>query len=148
MKNKSSVMRNTALVFILVFSSCVLGGDIETLHDMVIELNSDNYDFTISFSQLEDITPEITGPTLSIIGSAEETAKTITIANPAQYDSGSIIWFYNGIRINAPAVSGAFGETITLSSSVYNRIGTHFLTVEVKKNGNYYSKTISFTVTL
>ena len=102
--------------------------------------------FTITFAQLQDLAPGITGPVLRLIGSASETTKTITVANPAQYDSGTIKWFYEGNQITGPAVTGSAGETLTLSSSTYSGIGTYFVTVEVKKNGDHYSKVISFEV--
>ena len=102
----------------------------------------------ITFSQLDDLAPAIAGPALRIVGSISDTAKTISIANPAQYESGSIKWFFNGNQITGSDVSGSSGEILTLRSSVYNKIGTYFVTVEVTKAAKRYSKAISFTVGL
>ena len=107
---------------------------------------NENIDFSITFAQLQDLAPNITGPVLHLVGNASETTKTITVANPGQYDSGSIQWFYKGNQISGPAVTGSAGETLTVSSDTYSGIGTYFVTVEVKKEGDSYSKVISFEV--
>jgi len=104
--------------------------------------------FNITFAQLEDFAPNITGPNLRVIGSASETTKAISVANPTQYDSYSIKWYFKGIQITGDAVSGSYGEILSLSSSVYKNMGTYFVTVEVKKDGKLYSKAISFAVGL
>lgn len=101
---------------------------------------------TINFTQLQNSAPEITGPTIYIIGSEEGTTKTITVDNPSQYES--IKWYFNGNQITGAAVSGDSGEILSLNSATYNKIGTYFITLEVKKDGKYYSNIISFTVEL
>ena len=100
----------------------------------------------IYFSQLSDLAPVITGPKLHLIGSSSDTEKTITVSNPTQYES--INWYYKGILLTAPAVSGDAGESLILSSAVYDKVGTFFITVEVSKDSKLYSKAISFTVEL
>jgi len=102
--------------------------------------------FTITFAQIEDFAPDITGPTLRLVGSVAETVKTITVETPAQYDS--IQWFFNGNLITGSSVSGSSGETLSLNSTIYNKIGTYFITVGVVKDGRAYSKRVSFAVTL
>ena len=102
--------------------------------------------FAITLAQLHDLAPDIAGPGIRLIGSTAETVKTITIADPGQYDS--IQWFYNGTRITGPAVSGDLGETLTISSQTFNRIGTHYVTVVVQKGGRSYSKVVTVEVTL
>ena len=97
-------------------------------------------DFTISFAAFADLAPVIQGPVIHIIGSGN-TSATITVGNPSQYDAGSIVWYYDGEQIYA-------GQTLTISSDTYNRIGTHYITVGVVKDGRYYSKAISFEVKL
>ena len=102
----------------------------------------------INFTQLQDLAPNITGPTIRLAGSLLETNKAITIINPNQYDNGSIKWYFNGNQIIGSTVSGVFGETLILSSSIYNKVGIYFITLEVKKDGKFYSKVINFTVEL
>jgi len=102
--------------------------------------------FIITFAQLEDFAPNISVPTLYLVGNEAETTCTITVSNPDQYDSGSIQWQYNGTIITGSDVSGSFGETLTLRSSTYNRIGTYYITVKVMKDSMVYSNSIRFTV--
>ena len=104
--------------------------------------------FSITFSQLENIAPDITGPNLRLIGGATETMSILTVANPAQYENDSIKWYFNGNQITGVFVSGSFGENLLLSSVTYSNIGTYFITLEVSKDGRRYSKAISFTVGL
>jgi len=103
--------------------------------------------FIITFAEFQDVTTDITGPTIRLVGSQEETSRTITVDDPGQYDSASIRWFHGRTQIIGSSVSGTHGETITLDSRVHgNQLGTHFLTVEVRKNGVPFSKVIYFVV--
>jgi len=104
--------------------------------------------FTVTFAELQDLAPDITGPTIHLAGGEERTVKYITVTDPGQYDSGSIKWFFNGNEITGSDVSGSRGETLRLSSAVYKNIGTYFVTVWVRKDGRLYSKAISFEVEL
>jgi len=94
---------------------------------------------TITFTQIINAAPLIVNQTISRTG----TNKTIilTVSNPTQYSN--IEWHVTGTN-----VSGS-GNSFTLDSSnpAYDRIGEHFLTVEVWKDGKPYNKTIIFTVT-
>jgi len=106
-----------------------------------------NESFIISFANFLEISANITGPDIILLGSPEETIKTITVSNPAQYDSNSIKWMIGGNQITGNAISGTHGQILTLNSSVHNGgIGTHFVTVIVSKDNIQYSKIISFTV--
>ena len=95
--------------------------------------------FTITFTQIAEAAPTITGPTISRTGSPK--TATLTVASPLDYDS--IDWFITGTSITGT------GATFTLDSAndAYNGVGAHFLTLEVVKSGKPYSKQISFTVT-
>ena len=104
-------------------------------------------DFTISFADFLEVATDIIGPTLRIIGNPEETSRNITVINPAQYDDDSIRWLFDGTRITGDVISGTHGETLTLDSRIHNnRIGTHFVTVVVSKDGVSYSRRIAFMV--
>ena len=96
-------------------------------------------DLTITFIQITDAAPLIVNQTISRTG-ANKTV-TLTVSNPTQYSS--IEW-----RVTGTNVSGN-GTSFTLDSSnpAYNRVGEHFLTIEVWKDGKPYNKTIIFTVT-
>jgi len=103
--------------------------------------------FTIGFADFVDMAPEvpIIGPVIRLGGGWE----TITVTDPAQYDVGSIGWFFLGTRITGTMVSGFHGETLTLGPLIHGNllgVGTHFLTVEVSVNGVPYSRRIAFTV--
>jgi len=96
--------------------------------------------FTITFTQISDAAPPITGPTIHHSSANGQTTATITTANPGQY--ADINWYITGTAISAN------GNSITLDSNnnAYNRTGEHFLTVEVTKDGKLYNKTVTFTV--
>lgn len=95
---------------------------------------------TITFAQISDAAPSITGPTLYRVSNNGPTTTTITVENPEQYES--ISW-----GVQDTTVSGA-GASFTLdaANTAYNLIGEHFVTVKVMKNGVPYNKTVSFTV--
>jgi len=97
---------------------------------------------TITFAQIIDAAPSITGPTLYRVSNGGPTSATLTVANPGQYDSNSITW-----RVQDTTVTGT-GSSFTLSTdnATYNLIGEHFVTVSVKKSGAPYNKTVSFKV--
>jgi len=95
---------------------------------------------TITFTQITDVAPSITGPTLYRVSNGGPTSATLSVANPAQYDS--IAW-----RVQDTTVTGT-GSSFTLSAAntAYNLIGEHFVTVSVMKGGAPYNKTVSFRV--
>jgi len=108
--------------------------------------------FTISFENFFDIeTEESIGPTIRIIGSSEETTGRIIVADPGQYDSGSIRWFLEGVEITSTThpgvIYGGMREILTLDYRLHdNQIRTHRVTVVVRKDGVPFSKVIVFTV--
>jgi hypothetical protein len=65
----------------------------------------------------------------------------LTLTNAGQYDDGSISWRVNGTEIGT-------GASVTLNAehSANKTFGTHYLTINVKKSGVSYNKTIPFTV--
>jgi len=95
---------------------------------------------TITFNQIADNAPPISGPTLYRVSNGGPTGATLAVDNPEQYDS--ISW-----QVQNTAVSGT-GPSFTLSAAntAYNLIGEHFVTVLVMKGGVPYNKTVSFTV--
>lgn len=99
-----------------------------------------NAGLTITFNQISDAAPAITGPTIYRFSNSSLSTATITVENPGQYSS--ISW-----RVQDTTVTGT-GTSFTLSASnaAYNLFGEHFITVSVIKNGAPYNKTVSFTV--
>jgi len=98
---------------------------------------------TITFAQIADLAPSITGPTLYRVSNGGPTSVTLTVDNSGQYDSNKgISW-----RVQDTAVTGT-GASFTLSAAntAYNYIGEHFVTVLVWKDGAPYNKTVSFKV--
>jgi len=103
---------------------------------------------TITFAQFHAM-QTITAEPISL---ANPGTRTIQVANPGQYDHGSIAWFHMGNPVPAAAVSGEYGdgtfnETLNLNAIHGNLIGTHSVTVEVRRGGTLYSQTIRFAVT-
>ena len=96
--------------------------------------------FTITFTQIADVAPAISGPTLYRASNGGPTSAIITVDNPEQYDS--INW-----QVQNTSVTGS-GQSFTLSAAntAYNLIGERFLTVMVMKGGVPYNKTVSFRV--
>jgi uncharacterized protein YjdB len=94
----------------------------------------------ITFTQIIDAAPFITGPTLYRVSNGGPTGATLTVVDPGQYDS--IAW-----RVQDTAVT-VTGPSFTLSAgnTAYNLIGEHFVTVLVMKGGAPYNKTVSFKV--
>jgi hypothetical protein len=95
---------------------------------------------SITFAQITDAAPSITGPTLYRVSNGGPTSATLTVGNPSQYDS--ITW-----RVQDTTVTGT-GASFALSAgnAAYNLIGEHFVTVSVMKGGAPYNKTVSFRV--
>lgn len=101
--------------------------------------------FTITFMQLQDEELNITGPEIQLIGNESETTKPITV--DGQYDS--IKYFFNGSPITGNAISGDKGRTLTVNPAFFNNsTGTFYLTIEVEKDGLFYSNIITVTVRL
>ncbi|MCL2442235.1 MAG: bacterial Ig-like domain-containing protein [Treponema sp.] len=100
--------------------------------------------FTILFSTIIDLAPIIEGPTVYILPGREgkPTSITLTLDNPAQYDEDSIVWEISGTSITGNGASFILDSEDLLN----NLIGNYFLTVEIKKDGIPYNKTVSFTV--
>jgi len=93
---------------------------------------------TLTFAQITDI-PDINGPTIKLEGSP--TSAIITLDNFSQYSD--VNWYITGTSVTQ---NGGSSFTLTTDGSVYNGIGQHFLTVELKKDGIPFNKTIVFTV--
>jgi hypothetical protein len=95
---------------------------------------------SITFTQIVDASPLITGPTLYRISNGGPTSATLEVDNPDQYDS--ISW-----RVQDTTVTGT-GESFILraSNTAYNLIGEHLVTVMVMKGGVPYDKTVSFRI--
>jgi len=93
--------------------------------------------FTVTFTQITDAAPEIEGPVIYLIDREGKPASAIVeIDDPDRYDS--VKWHINGNVIE--------GDSVTLQSSDYGLIGEYFITVEVRKDGIPYSKTVTFSV--
>jgi len=111
---------------------------------------------TLSLADFVDMAQDIemgipiTGPSIRLVGSPDQTSAGISVTNPEQFDEHSIRWFFHGIQVTGDMVSGEYGETLTLGPRIHGRVldvGTHFLTVRVDVNGVPYGRRISFTVT-
>jgi len=79
------------------------------------------------------------------------TPLVIEVANPEDYDTGSIRWILNNVDItNTAAVNGDNGGTLTLRAPIPTgfplRIGGNTLTTTVRIGGTLYSHTVTFDV--
>jgi hypothetical protein len=87
----------------------------------------------------------ISGPSIvdGVLTLARSGSATLTLANSAQYDEGSIRW-----KVQNTAISGS-GAAFELNAAnpVYKTGKLYFVTVEATKNGVPYDQTITFTVT-
>ena len=99
-------------------------------------------DFTMVFD-FQNRAPYISGPTVSIVGGPE----TVTVSNSGDFDN-NVRWFFGGNEMTWwPEISGTNRETLVFGSNLHqNRIGPHYVTVIVTKNGVPYSRVITFTV--
>jgi uncharacterized repeat protein (TIGR02543 family) len=96
---------------------------------------------TISFEQIVNQAPLLDEDVVIHRSAANgQTTKTITLTNPDQYDPDSIHWYVYNIHET--------GSSFTLDSSniIYHMLGTHFLTLEVSKDGIPFNRTITFRV--
>jgi len=99
-----------------------------------------NQSFTITFEQIIDAAPAITGPVIHRSSANGLTTATITVDNPGQYSS--IEWHVNGTNVRGTGAS----FTLNSANSAYNNIGDYFLTVEVMKGNVPYNHTVAFKV--
>jgi len=101
--------------------------------------------FTIGFNQLQNLAPEITGPTLNLVG---KTTDSITVESPELYVDGSIKYYLNGVQLTT--VTGDSGETLNINTAtaLFSGIGTYKVTVEViaEADSKRYSNIITITV--
>jgi uncharacterized protein YjdB len=98
--------------------------------------------FTINIA---DAAPVIEGPTISRSGTGYEKTKKREVTNASDYSS--IEWHITGAYIGgSPFVVTGASITLDSGNSAYNRIGEHFITLEVVKNGVPYNRTVTFTV--
>ena len=93
--------------------------------------------FSLSFEQIADGAPVLTG--ITIYRSSDPEKAEATITSGTGYTS--VKWYYNNILLGEEA-------SLLLNSSDirYNMIGPKFLTVEVWKDGKPYNTTVIFTV--
>ena len=95
--------------------------------------------FNITFTQLADYAPVITGPTIYRLDRVGRPSTVVVVVDdPNQYDLDSVRWYING--------NMTIGNSVTLKSVDYSLIGEYFMTVTVKKGGIPYNKTVTFTV--
>jgi hypothetical protein len=98
---------------------------------------------TITFAQISDASPNITGPTLSRTETGYPKNTTLTIGSGYT----DISWEITGTGFTGPGITGT-GVSFTLDAtdSRYNQDGEHHLTLTVKKDGVPYNKTIIFKI--
>jgi len=96
--------------------------------------------FSVTFAQITDAAPSITGPVIHRSSANGQTTATVTLDNPGQY--GGIAWHVAGtnVRGNGPSF------TLNSANSAYYNIGNYHLTLEVIKDGVPYNRTITFKV--
>ena len=100
---------------------------------------SGNAGISISFVEITENAPSLSSSAIIRRTAANgQTSYTWTLDNPEQYTS--IAWYVGSVM--------GSGGTFTVSSSniAYNTIGTHFLTLEVVKNGLLWTTVITFEV--
>ena len=96
-----------------------------------------SYNAVITFAEIADAAPSITGPIISRSGG---TSATITVENPSQYTS--IAWYVTGTTLSGTGSS----FTLNWDNTAHLYPGSHQLTVEVIKGGVPYNKTVIFTL--
>jgi len=98
---------------------------------------------SVTFANITDAASGITIVIPDLHRVTGTSTAVLTLTNPGQYDANSITWEVNGTEIGTDS-------SVTLNAanpvSVYRAFGTHYLTINVKKDGVPYSKTVSFTV--
>ncbi|MDR0301608.1 MAG: InlB B-repeat-containing protein [Treponema sp.] len=127
---------DAALTTEWVFSTDTVSGNI-TLYAKWLE----TYDITLDFGQISDPTPlpilpmsrSGTYPTITY-----PKTRLVSVSDPGG-DYTNIEWLVNNIVVGT-------GLSFTLDSKDY-MVGTHYITLEVWKDGVPYSKTITFEVT-
>jgi len=126
------------------FNSAVLGEQNLTVTysgktDTFTIIIGQNQGFNITFEQLIDEAPVLSLGVIIYLNTGSKTA-SLTVTNPSQYSS--IVWTVPG------TASTGNGASFTLDSDnrYYNRIGKHFIMVEVIKSGVPYSTTVEFEV--
>jgi hypothetical protein len=101
-----------------------------------------NSTFIITFTQISDAAPEISGPTISRTGTGYPTTETLTVSGDP-YDS--IEWFIDN-AVGAGTTGSGPTFTLDATNPAYNAVGAHSLTLEVVAGGIPYNKTVTFTV--
>ncbi|GHV71376.1 hypothetical protein AGMMS49928_22860 [Spirochaetia bacterium] len=97
-----------------------------------------NADLTITFNQIADAAPVITEPIIRLTGTPKTV--TLTVTNSGQYTS--IAWRVD--NQNTSETGSSF--ILDASNTAYNKVGVHYVSVEVVKSGVPYNKTVLFTV--
>jgi len=99
-----------------------------------------SYGLTLTFEQISEGSPTFTIPVISRTGAGgRPTYTTVSVATPDQYDSDSITWVI-------PAYNIFKTDSSIYLDSMDFMVGKHYITLEVKKNGVPYSRTITFEV--
>jgi uncharacterized repeat protein (TIGR02543 family) len=112
-----------------------IGGATVTLY---AQWKPNQISISLSVKEIVDGLPVLDDITISLTGTNWSETATITVEG--QYTS--IMWFYNNTEIPGS------GPSLILDSSntLYNKLGSKFLTVKVIKDNIPYSRTITFTV--
>jgi hypothetical protein len=101
---------------------------------------------TITFAQIADAAPSINTELILYRYTSNSTGRPVSadlaVANPEQYDSGSISWWVDNTTVTGTGAS----FTLSASNAAYNSIAKHFITVTVIKDGVPYNRTVSFKV--
>jgi len=131
------IAHSTTLKAIAVKEGMINSGILTAQYNILLGTTS----IGITFAQISDpaSTIAIDIPVLHRFNG--ESSAVLTLTNPGQYDTNSITWRVNGVEIGT-------GSSVTLNAAnpAYNTFGTHYLTLNVKKAGVSYNKTIPFTV--
>jgi len=99
---------------------------------------------TISFAQISDGAPIITGPTLSKSGTLTSTPPSKTTISIDGTGYTNIEWEITGTGFTITGSAPSF--TLDATDSRYNQVGDHHLTLTLFKDGVPYNKTITFTI--
>jgi uncharacterized repeat protein (TIGR02543 family) len=125
------------------YGSGTFGNDITTTNNTLPPAPSAA--ITITFAQITDAAPNITGPTLSRTGTGGY-QKNATLTIGSGYTNVS--WEITGTGFTGqPGITGT-GSSFTLDAtdSRYNKIGDHYLTLTVHIGGVPYNKIIIFKI--
>ena len=133
-------LKSSTTYYVYARSASTSNYDAGTMSAASAAIKTGDVSFTITFAQITDGAPTITGPTISRSGTGYPVTSDLTVASPGDY--ASIEWFITGTSVTGTGTP----FTLNAANTAYNGVGQHFLTLEVVKAGIPYSKQISFTV--